>query len=167
MLEICVSKSDTGCCSGHAVSAGAELRVRDEYTVVGPPDPRRTPVRIVGRHEGLHVRQSEPRRPVLWRIAAASLDGPGHPGACMYGRAHCSRCGPLAADADHPGCDDAGGREPAVRRGARQVPRGHAYDHERRAGPLDGVRRVRPDVSKTNPLTGDLALCTSRASAPC
>jgi hypothetical protein len=27
---------------------------------------------------GLHVRQGKPRRPVLWRLAAESLDDPGH-----------------------------------------------------------------------------------------
>ena len=121
---------------------------------MGPASPRCAPVRIVGRHEGLHVRQGKPGRPVLWRVAAGSLDDPGHPGARMHGRAHRSRCFPLAAAADHPGCHGLGGREPRVRRRTRQVPRGHAHDLERRAGAPHGVRRLWPAGSEANLLTG-------------
>ena len=47
-----------------------------------------------------------------------------------------------------------GGREPRVRLGARQVPRGRAHDLEWRAGPPHGVHRVRPDGSEADLLTG-------------
>jgi hypothetical protein len=92
--------------------------------------------------------------PVLWRLAAESLDDPGHPRARVHGRAHRPRRVPLAAAADDPGCHGLGGREPRVRRGARQVPRGRAHDLERRAGPPHGVHRVWPDSSEADPLTG-------------
>ena len=38
--------------------------------------------------------------------------------------------------------------------GTRQVPRGHAHDIERRAGPAHGVHRIRPDGSEADLLTG-------------
>src|SRR5271163_4644890 len=127
--------------------------VHDEHTVVGPAGPRRAPVRIVGRHEGLHVRQGKPGRPVLWRVAAWSLDDPGHPRARVHGRAHRPRGVPLDAVADYSGCRGLGGREPRVRRRARQVPRGHAHDLERCAGSPHGVRRIWPDFSEPDPLS--------------
>lgn len=34
-------------------------RAHDEHAVMGPANPRRAPVRIVGRHESLHVRQGK------------------------------------------------------------------------------------------------------------
>jgi hypothetical protein len=129
---------------------GNREEVHDEHTVVGPASPRRAPLRIVGRHEVLHVRQGKPGRPVLWRLAAESLDNPGHSRARVHGRAHRPRRVPLAAAADDPGCRGLGGREPRVRRGARQVPRGRAHDLERRAGPPHGVHRVWPDGSAAN-----------------
>jgi hypothetical protein len=60
---------------------------------------------------------------------------------------------PLAAAADDPGCHGLGGREPRVRRAARQVPRGRAHDLERRPGPPHGVHRVWPDISAADLLT--------------
>jgi hypothetical protein len=98
------------------------IEAHNEHTVMGPASPRRAPVRIVGRHEGVHVRQGKPRRPVLWRLAAESLDDPGHPRARVHGRAYRPRRVPLAAAADNPGCNDARDREPRVCWGARQVP---------------------------------------------
>ena len=58
---------------------GNREEANDEHPVVGPACPRRTYVRTVGRHEGLHVRQDTRGGPVLWRDAAGSLDGPWHP----------------------------------------------------------------------------------------
>jgi hypothetical protein len=79
-----------------ALRADADTgRGQDEHTVMGPASPRRAPVRIVGRHEGLHVRQGKPGRPVLWRLAAESLDDPGHPRARVHGRTHRPRRVPL------------------------------------------------------------------------
>ena len=92
--------------------------------------------------------------PVLWRLAAESLDDPRHPGARVHGRAHRPRRVPLAAAADDSGCHGLGGREPRVRRGTRQVPRGRAHDLERRAGPPHGVHRIWPDGSSADLLTG-------------
>ena len=121
---------------------------------MGPASPRRAPVLIVGRHEGLHVRQGKPGRPVLWRLAAESLDDPGHPRARVHGRAHRPRRVPLAAAADDPGCHNPGDREPRVHRSAREVSRGRAHHHERRAGPPHGVHRVRPDGPEADLLNG-------------
>src|SRR5450755_1173351 len=59
----------------------------DEHPVVGPAGPRRAHVRRVGRHEGLHVRQDQRGGPVLWRVAAESLDGPWHLRTRLHGRA--------------------------------------------------------------------------------
>jgi hypothetical protein len=87
---------------------------------MGPANPCRAPVRIVGHHEDLHVQQGKPGRPVLWRVAAESLDDTGHPRARVHGRAHRPRRVPLAAAADDPGCHGLGGREPRVRRRAHQ-----------------------------------------------
>src|SRR5258708_1477524 len=76
----------------------------DERTVMGSASPGRASVRIVGRHEGLHVRQGKPGRPVVWRLAAKSLDDPGHRRARLHGRADSPSRVPLAPAADGPGC---------------------------------------------------------------
>jgi hypothetical protein len=51
----------------------------DEHLVVGPAGPCGAPVRSVGHHEGLHVRQGKRGCQVLWCAAARSLDGSRHP----------------------------------------------------------------------------------------
>ena len=76
----------------------------------------------------------------------------------------CPRRVPLAAAADDPGCRGLGGREPRVCRGARQVPRDHAHDLERCAGPRHGVHHVRPNSSEANLLEQLVSAFVSFAS---
>src|SRR5262249_42330379 len=117
--------------------------------LVGLAGPRRAPVRVIGRHEGFHVRQGEQGRPVLWRVAAERLDGAGHPGARVRGRAHRARRPPLAAAADDPGRDAPGDREPRLHLGAREVPRDSADHLQWRVGSSHDVHRVRPGGPET------------------
>jgi hypothetical protein len=81
---------------------------------LGSPDAERAKrhnIRFAGTHGFLPL----PGRPVLWRVAAGSLDDAGHPGTRMHGRAHRPGRISLAAIADDPGFSDLGGREPCVR----------------------------------------------------
>src|ERR1035438_5721799 len=110
---------------------GNREKAHYEHPVVGPTGPRRAPVRSVGRHEGLHVRQGKRGGPVLWCVAAGSLDGPRHPRTRLHGRADRPRRLALAAGAHGGGRRGPGDREPHVHLGARQVWRDHADHHER------------------------------------
>ena len=116
--------------------------------------PRRAPVRSVGRHEGLHVRQGKRGGRVLWCVAAGSLEGPWHPRTRLHGRADRPRRPPLAAGAHGGGRRVPDDREPRVRLGARQVPRDHAHHLKRPAGSPHGVHRVRPDGPEADLLNG-------------
>jgi hypothetical protein len=72
----------------------------------------------------------------------------------LYLRLQATSLGPVAA----------GYNRLRVCRGARQVPRGHTDDLERRAGPRHGVHRVWPDVSDADLLTGGVQILWAAAS---
>lgn len=73
----------------------------------------------VRRHEGLHVRQNQRGRSILWCVAAGGMDGARHTRTRLHCRADCSHRLTMASEPHGGGRLDPGDREPCVHRRAR------------------------------------------------
>lgn len=114
---------------------------------MGSAGSSRVPLRRIGCHEGLPLRQGEPGCSILivrcremsgW--PSVSSNSSVRSGSLFLARS-------LAVGAHGDSRLGPGDREPPVPLGTRPVRRDPAYHHERRTGPPHGIRRVWPDGS--------------------